>query len=258
MNILIVEDEPLAQQEIKRLLSKVVPEAVIVGILDSVEDTVSWLQANPAPDMAFLDIELSDGSSFDIFERVDFKSPVVFTTAYNEYAIKAFKLNSIDYLLKPIDEEGLKASVAKLDQVKTYYQGKENQSVFTQEVIESIKALSQAKFKSRLMVSMSNDRIGYVDVDNIAYFYANDSTCFLVTFDKRQHIINYNLETLESILDPKRFFRLSRKYIAQVEAIVEVHKHFNSRLKVIVNPPVNDEILVSRVKVPDFLKWLES
>jgi DNA-binding LytR/AlgR family response regulator len=273
MKVLIVEDEPFAQQEMKRLLSKCYPAMEIVAVLESIEDSVYWFQNNTAPDLIFLDIELSDGSSFEIFNQVDVVAPVIFTTAYNEHALKAFQLNSIDYLLKPIEEDTLQSAINKLTIMKDHFLGvkpadgttdddnieKEELStgILTTEKLESLFGLSKKPYKTRFMVSMSNDRIGYIDVKDVSYFYAHDSTCFLVTADKRQYIINFNLEQLEQVLDPHRFFRLSRKYITQIDAVAEVHKHFNSRLKVILNPSVNDEVLISRVRVPDFLKWMD-
>jgi two-component system, LytTR family, response regulator LytT len=259
MKVLIVEDEPFAQQEMKRLLSKCMPEIEVLTVIDSVEDSIAWFRSNSAPDLILLDIELSDGSSFEIFNHVSVSAPVIFTTAYNEHALRAFQLNSIDYLLKPIEEESLQAAINKLLSLKDHFatNTESKSGLITPEKIQALVKLSGKPYKTRFMVSMANDRIGYVEVSDIAYFFAHDSTCFLVTYDKRQHILNYNLEQLEQILDPHRFFRLSRKYITQIDAVAEVHRHFNSRLKVLLNPPVNDEVLISRVKVPEFLKWMD-
>jgi len=266
MKVLIIEDEPFAQQEMKRLLNKCTPTLEVLAVLDSVEDAVSWFKNNEAPELIFADIELSDGSSFEIFKQVSIKAPVIFTTAYNEHALRAFKLNSIDYLLKPIDEDALQNAITKLVSLKSQFSDiKENQTsieetailAISQDRLESLLGMNKKTFKSRFMVSMANDRIGYVDTADIAYFYAHDSTCFLVTNDKRQYFINYNLEQLEQQLDPMNFFRITRKFITQIGAVVEVHRHFNSRLKVFLNPPVSDEVLISRVKVPEFLKWMD-
>jgi DNA-binding LytR/AlgR family response regulator len=262
MKILLVEDEPFAQQELKRMLKKFDSSIEILATLDSVEETVSYLKSEIQPDLVFMDIELSDGSSFEIFTQVKVTIPVIFTTAYNEHALKAFKVNAIDYLLKPIEEEALFAAITKYKDIKEQY-ASPNSLTETDELepisnrFENLLKFASSTYKSRFLVTIA-DKMRYIDVDDIAYFFAQDSTVFLVTKEKRQFIINYNLEELEQHLNPRTFFRLNRKYISSITAINDVQRHFNSRLKVSLNPAVSDEVLVSRVKVPELLSWLDS
>jgi DNA-binding LytR/AlgR family response regulator len=262
MKILLVEDEPFAQQELKRMLKKFDENLEILAILDSVEETVAFFKTEAKPDLVFMDIELSDGNSFEIFTQVKVTAPVIFTTAYNEHALKAFKVNAIDYLLKPIEEDALFAAINKFKEIKEGYAGNPEvadteEIEFNNERFENLLKYASNSFKSRFLVTMA-DKMKYVDIDDIAYFFAQDSTVFLVTKEKRQFIINYNLEELEQHLNPRTFFRLNRKYISSITAINDVQRHFNSRLKVSLNPSVTDEVLVSRVKVPELLSWLDS
>jgi len=262
MKILLVEDEPFAQQELKRMLKKFDANLEILATLDSVEETVAYFKTETQPDLVFMDIELSDGSSFEIFTQVKITVPVIFTTAYNEHALKAFKVNAIDYLLKPIEEEALFAAINKFKEIKESYaanpeSGENEDTELISEKFENLLKYASNSYKSRFLVTMA-DKMKYVDIDDIAYFFAQDSTVFLVTKEKRQFIINYNLEELEQHLNPRSFFRLNRKYISSITAINDVQRHFNSRLKVSLNPAVTDEVLVSRVKVPELLSWLDS
>lgn len=262
MKILLVEDEPFAQQELKRMLKKFDANLEILATIDSVEETVAYFKTETQPDLVFMDIELSDGSSFEIFTQVKITVPVIFTTAYNEHALKAFKVNAIDYLLKPIEEEALFAAINKFKEIKESYAanpevGDIEDAELISEKFENLLKYASNSYKSRFLVTMA-DKMKYVDIDDIAYFFAQDSTVFLVTKEKRQFIINYNLEELEQHLNPRSFFRLNRKYISSITAINDVQRHFNSRLKVSLNPAVTDEVLVSRVKVPELLSWLDS
>jgi len=262
MKILLVEDEPFAQQELKRMLIKFNPDITILDTLDSVEETVEFFKSDAKPDLVFMDIELSDGNSFEIFRQVKVNVPVIFTTAYNEHALRAFKLNTIDYLLKPIEEEALFTAINKFKEIKEQYNpaSDNNETDELQPLsnkFESLIKFVSNTYKSRFLVTMA-DKMKYIDVDDIAYFFAQDSTVFLVSKEKRQFIINYNLEELEQQLNPRSFFRLNRKYICSITAINDVQRHFNSRLKVTLNPAVTDEVLVSRVKVPELLSWLDS
>ncbi|MCF8373534.1 MAG: LytTR family DNA-binding domain-containing protein [Bacteroidales bacterium] len=256
MRILIIEDEPFAQAELKRLLASVSSEAKIIGTIDSVEKSIDWFQQNPEPDLVFLDIQLSDGLSFEIFEHVKFKCPVIFTTAFDEYAIKAFKLNSIDYLLKPIRKEALQQALDKFAEMKTMYKDAPSFSISPEQVHQLLN-FRQPSYKSRF-VARVGDTIRHISVDDIAYFFAEDNVVFLVAKSGSKQIIEYNLEDLTKVLDPARFFRLNRSYIVDIDSVVKVSKYFNSRLAIELKPPVKDQILVSRVKVPDFIKWMDA
>ncbi len=253
MNVLIIEDEPLAQQELKRLLQRCQPEAVVVQCLDSVEDSVDWLQRQHKPDLIFMDIRLSDGLSFEIFDQVAVPSPVIFTTAYNEYALQAFKVTSIEYLLKPIEEQALQSALQKFDLLKQHFE-----VTAPSWNIRQLRQLLQSDktcYKSRFAVTLG-DKIRYVLTEQIAYFFAEDNTVFLVTSDRKKYIIHYTLDQLETLLNPDEFYRISRKYMTHIQAISEVNRYFNSRLKVTLNACDDDEILISRVRVPGFLAWM--
>ncbi len=255
MKVLIVEDEPVAQIELERLLKNIEPDIEIVDKIDSVEDGIEWFSLNKAPDLVFLDIQLSDGLSFEIFKKVKIKAPVIFTTAFNEYALEAFKLNSIDYLLKPIEPKDLELALEKYKGIKAQFS--------STELDDSIKKVREMlnyagkEYKKRF-VSKIGDQYIKIDVEEVAYFRADNNIVYLIDKQGKKHIIEYTLEELNDMLDPKEFFRLNRTYISHIECISKVHKYFNSRLKVDLKPDTEDKVLVSRVKVSDFLKWMDN
>jgi len=242
MKVLIIEDERFAQDELKRLLSGVETDIEVLGCCESIEEAVDWYNENEEPDLIFMDIQLSDGISFEIFQQVKVNAPIIFTTAFDNYALKAFKVNSIDYLLKPIEKEDLSAAIKK-------YQNLTNSST------------NESKENSSVSLSVDQvqqgDRLRHVSVEDIAYFYAEDDYTYLVAKENSKFIVAFKLDELVKLLDPNDFFRLSRKYIANIHSIKLVNKYFNSRLEVIVQPETKDQILISRVRVPEFLQWLE-
>ncbi|MGL5318841.1 MAG: LytR/AlgR family response regulator transcription factor [Bacteroidales bacterium] len=243
MNVIIIEDEQLAQDELVRIINKRFPELVITARLYSVQESIAWLQKNSA-DLIFMDIQLSDGISFDIFDYVDVRTPIIFTTAYDQYAVRAFKVNGIGYLLKPIIESDLVSAVEKLD-----YQ--------PDKLKELLNLLKPSKeYKSRIAIK-SGDKFGFIDISNVAYFYAEDRVTFMMPKEGRAKIVDYTIETLEPLLEPKRFFRLTRGCIASIDSIVGVSKYFNSRLRITLKPHYEGELLVSRVRVAEFVKWLD-
>lgn len=254
MNVLIIEDEPFAQQELTRILTGLEPDIRIIKCLDSVEESVAFLEAAAQPDLIFMDIQLSDGVSFEIFDRTEVKPPVIFTTAYDEYAIKAFKVNSIDYLLKPIEEEDLARALKKFRK-RAAQEGKE-EAYFSSRQLEQVLGLYRPAYKSRLVVRMG-DRIKHVEASEIAYFYSEDKVTFIITRAGERYMVNYSLEQVEKMMNPDDFYRLNRKYIAHINAIGSIDKYFNSRLKIALKPEVEDDVLISRTKVSDFLNWLE-
>ena len=256
MNILIVEDEPYAQAELKRLLGELDVANNIMATLDSVESAIYWFEKNDEPDLVFLDIQLSDGLSFEIFEYRKFKCPVIFTTAFDEYAIRAFKLNSIDYLLKPIRPDALQQAMDKFSGMKDLYKQEGHVSINPNQIRELLN-LHQPGYKSRF-VARIGDTIRHIPVEKVAYFFAEDNVVFLVTKKGSKQIIDYSLEELTQLIDPVRFFRLNRSYIVDIESVVKVSKYFNSRLAIELSPPAGDQVLVSRVKVPEFIKWMDS
>lgn len=256
MKALIIEDEPFAQNELVRLLGKTDFDIEIIDIIESVEDAVEWFNSNPHPDLAFFDIQLADGVSFDIFTKVKINTPVIFTTAYDEYAIEAFKVNSIAYLMKPIELKALDNALLKLN----YWQKQLTKDTpnLTQAQLHSIISLAQNKpsYKSRFMVKVG-DQIKFIKADQVAYFFAEDNEVMLQTTEKKTYIIDDSLEQLSSIIDPILFHRINRKYIVNKNAVTRVHKYFNSRLKIDLHPVREEEVIISRVKVSDFLNWME-
>lgn len=246
MKVVIIEDELLAREELLRLIKNNFPNFEIMTCLDSVTDSVKWFKDNNA-DLIFLDIHLADGISFDIFEQVQITTPVIFTTAYDQYAIRAFQINGIGYLLKPIVEPDLIHAVEKLNLNKW-------SDYNLKQLLESLKPVHS--YKQRISTK-SGDRYMSVDIENIAYFFSEDRVTFAVTKENRRHIVDYTIEMLEPALNPLRFFRLTRNCIASIEAIKGVSKYFNSRLKITLKPDFEGELLVSRIKVPAFLKWLD-
>ena len=256
MKVLIVEDEPYAQNELKRLLARTEKKMEILECIDSVEEAVEWFQNNEEPDLIFLDIQLSDGLSFDIFNDVHIKAPVIFTTAYDEYAIQAFKLNSIDYLLKPIKFEELNNALEKLSEFTEQLGKKDNKGGLSMEQIEQLLEIHKPKFKSRFIAKVG-DQIKHVEVTDVAYFRAEDNEVMLVTRNNNRYIVDYTLDELTGLLDPAGFFRANRSYIVTIGSIKKISKYFNSRLHLELHPESDDTILISRVRVPDFMKWID-
>lgn len=259
MKILIIEDEPFARAELIRLLKGTGREFEILGQLDTVEDSVKWLQSHSAPQLVFLDIQLADGLSFEIFRQVKVIAPIIFTTAYDEYAIKAFQLNSIDYLLKPIQPEALEHALEKLDQLQLAFSSqtvRPGQPVIDNSKLENLLKMISKEYKTRILLRVG-DQLRSVEMHEVAYFYAEDDVVFAVLKDKKRYIADYTLNQLESQLDPKDFFRVTRGCIAQASSVKKVSKYFNSRLAVELDPPTEEKLLVSRVNVPEFMKWLD-
>jgi DNA-binding LytR/AlgR family response regulator len=255
MKIVIVEDEPFARQELVRLLNKTGRKYELMASIDSVEDSIAWFEENPHPDLVFLDIQLADGLSFDIFNSIDLRSAVIFTTAYDAYAIKAFQLNSIDYLLKPVKSDALENALSKYDKMKRDLSG-EGVNLSEGKLEKLMEMMGARNFKNRFLIKIG-DQIKSVETAEIAYFKAEDNVVFVVLKDGNKYIIDQTLEQLEQVLDPDSFFRLNRTYIADIKAIIKVSKYFNSRLLIELNPGSEDQVLVSRARVKEFLEWLD-
>jgi len=254
MKILIVEDEELAANRLAQLIREIEPEVEIYGPLDTITTTVAHLNMKPVYDLIFLDIQLADGKSFSIFEACNVLTPVIFITAYDEYAMQAFELNSIDYLLKPVNREKLKLSIEKFRKLKEYY-GIENPNDQLYEMIRNLKTPNLAAYKDRFLVSKGDSMIP-VKVSEIACFYAEDKEVFLLTHDNKRHIIPHSIEELSTKLDPKLFFRVNRQFILSVDSIRKVHNYFNFKLKVEILPDPRLEIIVSRAKTTAFKAWM--
>jgi len=255
MNVLIVEDEPFAQQELKRLLSATRNDVVILDCIDSVEDTILWLRSNPLPDLIFLDIQLSDGLSFEIFRQEKILCPVVFTTAYDEYAIQAFKVNSIDYLLKPVRQSDLASALSKFDEVKASYQTNDKPA-FDIGMLEQLLNPSRKAFKARFIARIG-DQIKHLAIEDVAWFYAEDNVVFLITRTNNRYIIDYTLDQVCQQIDLSRFFRLNRSYVAAIQSIGKVNRYFNGRLLIELSPAAPEQVFVSRAKAQEFIEWLD-
>lgn len=251
MKVFIVEDEIPAQVNLKRALKANFSDVEVVGIADSVVSTVAWLQ-NPEneTDIVFMDVELSDGLCFEIFNRVQIDAKVIITTAYDNYAIKAFKVNSVDYLLKPIDNRELIAAVERCMGLIKEDSAMENDGNY---VVDQHPA--NREYKQRFVVKIG-DHIIIVGVDDIAYFISRDKTSYIITHDGKSYITDQSLDTIETLLDPKNFFRISRACITNIRAIDSVSRHFSGRLRVALLPKQDDDIFISRVRTNDFMRWI--
>ncbi|MBC7949805.1 MAG: response regulator transcription factor [Chitinophagaceae bacterium] len=257
MKILIVEDEELAVKKIRKTLAGVEPDAEVVAVTDSILSTVNWLEENQAPDLILMDIELSDGQSFEIFNQTTIKSPVIFTTSYDEYALKAFKVNSIDYLLKPIQKEDLEAALQKLKQMKDLYKTDEPKTDVTIDnlVKELQQKLQPKEFRKRFLVKHAQKLVS-IEVDDIAYFFSDGRLNFFKTLDNKKFVVDYTMDELEDMLDPDKYFRISRSFYISVNSVDQIHDYFGNRLMLHLKPAVDKESIVSREKVTDFKKWM--
>ena len=251
MNVIIIEDEKPAARRLSRLLAEQGVE--VSTMLHSVDESIEWFQNNPQPDLIFLDIQLSDGLSFEIFDVVDVKSAIIFTTAFDEYALQAFKLNSIDYLLKPIDDEDLEKAVKKYRDFKP-----ENQKISVD--FNDIKKLLidplDREYKKRFTVKVGQ-HLKIVNADDVECFYSENKGTYAATSDGRNYLLDTTLEQLEEELSPKDFFRVSRKFYVGITHINDIISYTNSRLQIKMNRYNEQEIIVSRERVKDFKLWLE-
>ncbi|WP_395059855.1 LytR/AlgR family response regulator transcription factor [Flavobacterium sp.] len=251
MKTIIIEDEKPAARLFQRKLEKL--NVKVDVMLHSVEESIAWFSDNEHPDLIFLDIQLSDGLSFEIFEKVAIKSAIIFTTAYDEYALKAFKLNSIDYLLKPIDEDELEVAVAKfkanLPKLET------NLQLDFEQIKKMLQNPFDKNYKTRFTVKIGQ-QLKVILMDEIECFFSENKGTYIHTFDNRNYLIDSTLEVLEQELDPKNFFRISRKFIVPLKSIKEILLYSNSRLKIILPTYKEEEVIVSREKVQEFKTWI--
>lgn len=249
MNVVIIEDEQLAQEKLERYLLKYDANINISGQLTSITDAVSWFQNNTNYDVVFMDIQLLDGISFEIFNQVQLKKPVIFTTAFDEYAVDAFKVNSIDYILKPITFTDVSKAMTKLKAMQSWFITKEKIS----QVQENI---AQKKYKDRFLVRLGN-HIHSIKTEDISLFYAEGRTAYLVTNENKKFIVDYKLEDIQKLLLPEEFFRVNRSVITNINGIKDVLVYSNSRLKISPKVKIDKEIIVSREKVSVFKRWFE-
>lgn len=249
---LIVEDEKPAAEHLQKLLHECDHDVHVLHRTDSISQTIAWFHGHPSPDLLFLDIQLADGLSFEIFKHLDIECPVIFTTAFEEYAIRAFKTNSIDYLLKPIGIEELNFALGK-------FKGqivKDSPHGVLSSKVEALLRMLNHPYKSRFIVHVG-PRIKFIETTHIKYFYSLEKSSFLFEESGKSYDISYSLDQVESQLDPGQFFRISRKYIVNIDAIEEIITYSSSRLKLIIKGSDQANILVSRRKISDFKDWLE-
>jgi DNA-binding LytR/AlgR family response regulator len=252
MNILIIEDEQQAAQRLETLVNSLMPNVNVLDKLDTVKRAVDWFSTHQHPDLVFMDIQLADGISFMIFEQCEVRSPVIFTTAYDEYALKAFKVNSIDYILKPVDKEELQAALKKFKELTTR---PDSQVTIMTNINEAVKMLTR-KFKSRFMVKVG-EHLRTIEINDVYYFFSQEKTTFCVTREGRNIILDYTLEQLEEMLDPEKYYRINRKYLISSESIQDIISYTNSRLKLILKASTDNDIIVARERVQDFKTWLD-
>ncbi len=249
MKILILEDELTAGKRLSNIVNKLEPTAEILAVLDSVESAVAWLNNHSMPQLIFMDIQLADGLSFEIFNQVTVTAPVIFTTAYDEYTLKAFKVNSIDYLLKPIKLEEVRQSLKKFRDL--------NQS---SPVIDykklALELEGQSTSKQQRIVVKYGQHIAAIKLSEAAYFYTEEKVVFMRTLEGKRYALDYTLDELVQLLDPKKFFRINRQFVVSIDAIDKMYQYSKSRVKLILKPPMNIDTIVSTDRSSNFKKWL--
>ena len=261
LRAIIVEDEPLAARRLADMLARQPQPVQVLGTAESVSQAVVLLESTqPTPDVLFLDIHLADGLSFEVFEQTAVRCPVIFTTAYDQYALQAFKVNSVDYLLKPIDEAELTAALAKLRELRAASAAPApafDSALLAQLMQQMQQAPAAASYKTQFVVRVG-EHLKVVPVDQVAYFFSLEKATFLQTTEGRKFVVDYTMDQLETLLDPRRFFRLNRAYLAQQTAIHDIIHYTNSRLQTVLKPAAPDaQVLVSREKVQVFKSWLD-
>ncbi len=247
MNILIIEDEKPNAERLKRLIHEIRPQAIVLEVLESIVDSVAWLSNNPFPDVIMMDIKLSDGLSFEIFNQIKIDVPIIFVTAYDEYAIKAFKQYSVDYLLKPVDRDELVVAFEKLD----YLTATSDRQSFE----KLLSAFQPKEYRSRFLIPY-RDEFKTILADDIQYFSSESRITRARLIDNNEIILPQTLDELEKQLDPKLFFRANRQYIVHINSIARIFNYFNSKLKIVLKGDENTEIIISREKAPQIKTWL--
>ena len=255
MKVLIIDDENLVAKSLQRLLKQTDPSIEVVAILDSVTSSVQWLKKNPHPDLLFVDIQLSDGVSFEIFNKVEVNKPIIFTTAYDEYAIRAFKVNSVDYLLKPVDEEYLKRALNKYQKYH-FHQMPEKINEKMNDLVESIQKSNERRFKERFLAHYKSAIVPIVE-SRVAYF-VKDTLIYLVTTENEKLVTDYDtLEEIEEVMNPAHFFRANRQMILHINQIINYKKHYTGKVEVSIKCDKNVHIVVSREKSNEFKNWVD-
>lgn len=251
MRILIIEDEAPAAKRLIKLLEDLIPDMQLMERLDSVEQSIQFLKNDPALDLIFMDIQLADGLSFDILTTIKIQAPIIFTTAFDQYTLKAFKVNSIDYLLKPIDATELANAIQKYKNLH----GKSSETEISDKLLQMIADLQKSKFKERLLIKRGQ-QLHSLKTDQIAYCYADGKLCWAVDRQQQKHLLEQNLSQLEAQLNPSQFFRINRNLLVHIDSIQKVHTWLGGRLKLEFSTPPPTETIVSRERVNEFKTWL--
>lgn len=253
MKVLIIEDEAPAFRRLQKILEETDPDIEIVEVIDSVEDSVKWFRHHEPPHLVFMDIQLSDGISFEIFDQIKVTAPVIFTTAFDEYMLKAFKVNSIDYLLKPIRQEELAKSLEKYQELRQSFSGEGQVNI--SELVKEIR-LDDKKFKSRFLAKQG-DKLISIESESIAYFQSRHGVVHLVTLENKKYILDHTLDEVSQEVDPEKFYRANRQFIVRFKAIAMVHRYHKGKLLVEMSPKTDEEIIVSAEKASSFKGWLD-
>jgi DNA-binding LytR/AlgR family response regulator len=248
MKILLIEDEVPAVKRLVQLISELEPEWEIIGEVDEVSQAIKWFKTNPSPDLVFMDVQLADGFSFDIFEQVTVACPVIFVTAFDQYAVNAFRVNGLDYILKPIQKKVLAESIERFKSLNS------KQSIDLA-VLSQLFKEKKDHFKERFLIK-SGEELNFVRSSEIAYFLSESSYSFIVTKSGNRYILDETMDQIESELDPSLFFRINRKQIVCLDCITKINSYFNNRLKIELNPPEKQDSIVSRTRVKPFKAWL--
>ena len=255
MKVVIIEDEEPAANALEKIILELRPDTQILSSPGSVEEAVEWLDLHQAPDLIFSDIQLSDGNSFEIFKQVEVSCPVVFTTAYNEYAIQAFKVNSIDYLLKPIQKKEVSKAIKKYEDLQQHQLGRELGNL--QNLLQQSGASTGRTERKTRFVAKSGQSLVSVPAGEVAYFLAEEGVVFLYNFEGKRFLVNYTLDELMEQLDENSFTRANRQLIVHIDAIKEVRPYFKGRLQLVLDPDPGEQFVVSSSKAPGFREWLD-
>jgi DNA-binding LytR/AlgR family response regulator len=248
MKVLVVEDEPLAAKRLVKMLESMRPDMHVLQVIDSVEDAVAFFQTSEHVDLVFMDVQLADGLSFEIFQKATVNCPVIFTTAFDHFAVQAFKVNSVDYLLKPIEEQEMERALGRFEEL--FHAQKDDMAKLLSQLSER-----KAVFRKRFLVK-SGGRLVFVNVPQIAYFFSEEGLSFLVTTDNERYLLENTLEELEHQLDPELFFRINRGMIVSLSCMARIEPHFNNRLLLELVPSFEHEVTVSRQRSAEFKQWL--
>lgn len=257
MKVFIVEDEHLGLERLTKLLSEMDSSIEVLSHAETVKSAVWWIKNNPVPDLIFMDIELADGQCFEIFNQTEVLAPIIFTTSYDEYALHAFKVNSLDYLLKPIRKEELERSLAKYRHLKQQLGSPATTPVNVEQLIASLGQIqTPATYRKRFLVKQGQ-RLFSVEVSDIAWFMADGKLCFLRTWDNQRYLVDYTLEQLEGLLDPEGFYRANRSYLISAQSVKAIHPYFNGKLMLQLMPEAEpNKVVVSKEKAMEFKRWM--